>query len=352
MRNAGLIAFWVTTCVLVPAAIHRLSAGKEQIAKLSAPSEDSFELRGAKVQASLDRYMLDPGESLTVRIAATEATGKTLEVGVLVLGSNGSEGDRVPTPPNGVAFRILKLPVKDGVATGDMTVVLEGSGSRRWNPFGHYEVLVGAPNAIEKLESLRRRSGLINEDDSEIPSLNRAGSTFMGLYRGWGIPDEDQESPYIDGKLARLEAHTRPKSGAIALTVPDTASVDKTFVVSVTVTNPSKHAMKNLEVNLAEQSTFSSEYVDPVPTRIEFVPDKRAIDLAAHETRTVQFEVTPSEAGVIGIYANANCLIDYESENANENKKACRDVQALQLGAFDATEVRMLDEKAPAVVAR
>ena len=346
MRNAGLIAFSVTTCVLVPAAIHQISAGKEQIAKLSAPREDTFELRGAKVKVALDRYMLDPGESLKIQIAATEATGKTLEVGVLVLGSNGTEGDRVPTPPNGVAFRILKLPVKDGVATGDMTVALKGSSQGRWQPFGHYEVLVGEPNAIEKLENLRRRSDLVGDDEIGIPSLNRAGSTFMGLYRGWGIPDEEAQSPDLEGKLARLDAHTRPKSSAVALTVPDTASVEKPFLVSVTVTNPGRRAMKNLEVNLSGQSTFSAEYVDPVPSRITVRPDKRAIDLAPHETRTVEFEITPSEAGVIGLYANASCVIDYENETA------CKDVQALQLGAFDATEVRPVDDKAPAVVVR
>lgn len=347
MRNVGLIAFGVTTCVLVPAAIHQLSAGKEQVAKLGAPSEDEFTLEGAKVKASLDRYMLDPGESITVKLEASDVKGRTLEVGVLVLGSNGTEGDRVQTPPNGVAFRILKLKAKDGVATGELSVALEGATQHSWKPFGHYEVLVGAPNAIEKLEHLRRNSGLLGGDDEMgIPSLNRAGNKFMGLYRGWSIEEGDTSSPYIDGKLARLEAHTRPMSSAVALSVPDTASVDHAFMVSVKVTNPGRRAMKGLEVDLSEQQNFEVDYVEPGAARVSIEPAKIAIDLGPHESKTVEFKVTPTEAGVIGLYAKAECVANYDDD------KACKDVQALQLGSFDATEVKPVDEKAPTVVVR
>jgi hypothetical protein len=345
MRNAGLIAFSVTTCVLVPAAIHQLSAGKEQIAKLGAPSEDSFELKGAKIKASLDRFMLDPGDPLTVKLEATEVKGKKLEVGVLVLGSNGTEGDRVQTPPNGIAFRIVKLEAKDGVATAQTTIALEGATTRTWRPFGHYEVLVGEPNAIEKLEHLRRGSGLIEDSEDEIPELNHAGSKFMGLYRGWSIEEGDKTSPYVAGKLARLEAHTRPLSNAIVLTVPDTTSVDHAFMVSVTVANPGRRTMKNLEVNLTEQLGYDID-VEPPPAKISRIePEKIAIDLGPHETKTVQFRVTPGVAGVVGLYAQAACVTDYDDEHS----KACKDVQAFQLGAFDATEIKPVDEKAPSV---
>ncbi|MGE0402941.1 MAG: hypothetical protein AB7T06_39915 [Kofleriaceae bacterium] len=346
MRNAGLIAFGVTTCVLVPAAVHRLSAGKEQIAKLAAPSQDELELRGAKVKVALDKYMLDPGEPLTISIAATEAKGKVLEVGVLVLASNGSEGDRVETPPNGIAFRIVKLPVKDGVATGETTIALKGAnGQNAWRPFGHYEVLVGEPNAIEKLESLRRRTKLIGDEEMGIPSLNKAGSTFMGLYRGWS-DDEAAKSAYAEGRLARLDAHTRPKSSAIALTTPETARAGTAFAVGVTVKNPGKRAMKGLEVSLVEHQGLDDNYGEPTTAHLAFDTGKIAIDLAPHETRTVQFQVTPDRVGVFGLYAQATCAGNYDEESA------CKDVQALQLGAFDAVEILPADEKAPAVVVR
>lgn len=344
MRNAGLVAFSLTTCVLVPTAIHVVSAGQEQIAKLSAPSQDTIVVGKASVKASLDRYMLDPGDKLTVKLAATGIAGKNLEVGVLVLGANGSEGDRVPTPPNGVAFRILTLPAKDGVATGEMSFALTGAKQTRWLNFGHYTVLVGEPAAIRKLEHLRRSAHFLDTDD-EIPSLNKAGNTFFGLYNGWAIEKDDTTSPYSEGKLARLEAHTRPKSDAIALTVPDSATVNHAFHVSLTVKNPGKRAMKGVEVTLIEQSTFSDFDIAPGP-RLKIQPEKLAIDLAGHESRTIEFEVTSTEAGVIGLFANAACT--YEAVDA----KTCRDVQALAIGAFDATEVLPADTKAPAVVVR
>lgn len=346
MRNVGLIAFTLTTCVLVPAAIHRLSAGKEQIAKLAAPSESALELRGAKIKVALDKYMLDPGETLKVKIAATEAKGKTLEVGVLVLGSNGTEGDRVETPPNGVAFRILKLPIKDGIATGEMSVDLKGANNQSsWRPFGHYEVLVGAPNAIERLESLRRRSDIIGDPSEGIPELNRAGGKFMGLYRGWS-DNEKEKALYSEGSLARLDAHTRPKSSAITIAMPTTTPVDHAFMVSVTVKNTGKRAMNGVDITLSEHKGFDLDYGAANNEDVEIKTDKINIDLKGHETKTVQFEVKPEHAGVIGLYAQATCDSSYG------NEKACKDIQALALGAFDAIEVTPVDEKAPAVAVR
>src|SRR5688500_1808724 len=100
MRNIGLVAFTMTTCVLVPAVANLLDAGHEQRAKLGAPDDGTFELDGVEVRASLDRALVDPGGNLTVTLAASHATKKRLSVGVLALGANGSEGDRVPSPPN------------------------------------------------------------------------------------------------------------------------------------------------------------------------------------------------------------------------------------------------------------
>src|SRR5438093_7680419 len=112
MRHVGIIAFTVTTCVLVPAAVHQLMAGKEQIAKLAAPDSATAKIGKAEVSVKLDKFMLDPGEKLGVHIDATNIASKTLEVGVLVIGSNGSEGDRVQTPGVGVAYQTVTLKSK------------------------------------------------------------------------------------------------------------------------------------------------------------------------------------------------------------------------------------------------
>ena len=352
MRNIGLVAFTVTTGVLVPAVVNLLDAGHQQLVKLAAPDETTFELDGVEVKASLDRKLLDPGGALTVTLTASHTTKKQLRVGVLALGSNGSEGDRVQSPPNGVAHEIVTLDFKDGVATRTVSFPLKGAIQSEWRPFGHYTVLVAAPKTTARLESLRGRSHFLGDVEEGIPELNRAGNQFMEAYSEIGREETEAESPYAAKKIARLEAHTRPNSGAVALAVPETARLGDEVAVTVTVKNPGKRAMAGLAISLVEHAGIGDPYAYPdesakQPARLVVSPEKVTVDLAGKATMQVQFKVKGNVAGVIGLYANANCsAIQYDDETG------CKDVQALQIGTFDAIEIQSIESGIPTVAAR
>jgi len=341
MRHIGILAFSVTTCVLVPAAIHEVVAGKEQIAKLAAPNSATAKIGKAELAVKLDRYMLDPGEKLGVHIEASNLPGKPLEVGLLVIGSNGTEGDRVQSPGVGIAFRTVKLAGKDGVASADLAIPLRGAQASRYGDgggFGHYTVLVGPVDALSKLERWRRGSSYVGDAREEIPSLNRSGSKFMSMW--WDLqmenePDQDEarERAYARGSIARVEAHTRPKSDAIAIEVPDTAPTGKPFTVTVHVENKSRRAMKGLEVHLSQSNGGEPVYAESPEAKVTISPDVATIALPARSAQDVTFTVTPKVLGVVGLVATARCAY------SDETPVPCKDIEALQLGAFDATEI-------------
>src|SRR5215468_2091443 len=127
MRNIGLFSFGVTTCVLVPAAISRLAAGPQQVSKLVAPGAQTIQIGGATIEASLDRAMVDPGDSIHLKLTASEARTKRIALGVVVYGSSGTEGGRVPNPPVAVAHDTVTLDINHGKATRDVKLKLEGA---------------------------------------------------------------------------------------------------------------------------------------------------------------------------------------------------------------------------------
>jgi hypothetical protein len=317
-------------------------AGKDQIAKLAAPNSATAKIGKAEVAVKLDKFMLDPGEKLGIHIDATNIASKSLEVGMLVIGSNGTEGDRVQSPGVGVAYRNVTLTAKDGVASMDLSIPLTGAQLSRYGEagFGHYTVLVGPVNTIEKLERLRRNSSYLDTSD-EIPSLNKSGSKFMSMW--WGIgndanrdsddPSDDRDRGYERGSIARAEAHTRPKSDAITLAVPDTAEVGKAFTVTVHVENKGRRAMRGLEVQLSQHDGVSSG-----GDVLAISPEMAKIDLAGRSSQDLTFTVTAKQPGVVGLVTTARCPY------SDEKPAPCKDLEALQLGAFDATEIR----KAPA----
>jgi len=336
MRNIGLIAFGVTTCVLVPAAVNMLTAGREQVAKLIAPSARTLELAdGAKVDVSLDRALLDPGDTIHVKLAASAATARHITLGVLVLGSTGTEEGRVPSPPVGVAHETVSLDVDaTGHATKELPIRLRGARSP-YQPFAHYTIYVMPPKAAAKLERLRGNARIIPDKDGGIPSYNQSGEKFMSLY--WAIQNEratdDDDELFAPGKIVRLEAHTRPKGSSITIAAPDTAPLDGRFTVVVTIKNPGKRALKGLTVTLDTLDGMLDEqlkdrYVGLADSTVTIEGDDNKLDLAPHETRKLEFHVTAKAMGVVGLYARATCSED-----------DCRNVDSLNAGAVEATEI-------------
>jgi hypothetical protein len=346
MRKLGLTAFVLTTCVLVPAAVHHLRAGHEQVVKFGAPDSQELALGGAKIEAELDHALVDPGEAIHLKLTASGATGKQLEVGVLVYGSSGDEGARVPSPPVAVAHQTVSLPIDpSGAGTKELALALRGAAAQAYSdsPFSHYTILVMAPKAADKLARLRRRAHLVDDAEGGIPSYNESGEHFMRLY-AWGGGDLEGEDArlFAEGAVARLAAHTRPINRAIAIETPDATPVGQAFSVTVVVRNPSKKAATGLELGLEPMGGVLQVSEEPEGISALVMPDSATFDLAAGETRRFQFRVMPDQAGVLGLYAHVSC---HEDE--------CEAADALtSSGTFDATEITPAQavEQAPTIV--
>ncbi len=328
MRNHGLFAFAVTTAVLVPAAAHYLSAGHEEVLKFVAASAGSFELGGAKVEARLAHPLVDPGEALRIKLVATGAKGKRLEVGLLVYGSSGTEGSRVPSPPVGVAHKTVPITIDaDGNGTAEIAIPLVGASFNRYDgtAFSSYEVLVLAPKAADKLDRLRRNSALIGGEEG-IPSYNASAEKFMGIYAGYHEKEGEDLKLFADSAVVRLDAHTRAINPAIAVQTSANAEVGKAFTVAVVVKNRSKKPAKGLELDL-ETPVGIVDDAEGISALV--MPDNQSFDLAAGETRTFSFRVMPDGVGVLGLYARVTC----HGEECDENDPLT------ESGTFDATEI-------------
>ena len=337
MRNLGLTAFVLTTCVLVPAAVHHLRAGHEQVVKFGAPDAQELSLGGAKIEAKLDHAVVDPGEAIHLTLAASGATGKRLEVGVLVYGSSGTEGSRVPSPPVAVAHQTVSLAIDpSGNGTKELAVALRGAVVNQYSdtPFSHYTILVMAPKAADKLARLHRRAHLEGGDEG-IPSYNTSGEHFMKVYAWGGELEGEDARLFAEGTVARLEAHTRSVNPAIAIETPATTPVGQAFAVTVVVKNPSKKAATGLELSLDTPAGVLEES-EGIGALV--MPQSPTFDLAGGETRRFEFRVIPNEAGVLGLHARVACAGD-----------ECDAADALtSSGTFDATEILPAQAAEPA----
>jgi hypothetical protein len=341
MRNLGLTAFVLTTCVLVPAAVHHLRAGHEQVLKFGAPDAQELSLGGATIEARLDHTLVDPGEAIHLKLVASGATGKRLDVGVLVYGSSGSEGDRVPSPPVAVAHETVSLAIDaSGNGAKELAVALRGAAINRYSDtgFSHYTILVMAPKAANRLALLHRRADLIGGEEG-IPFYNKSGERFMSLYAWGGELEGEDAKLFAEDSVARLTAYTRSINRAIAIETPATTPVGQAFTVSVVVKNPSKKAATGLALSL-ETPAGVLEESEGISALV--MPDSATFDLAAGETRRFEFRVMPDEAGVLGLYARVACEGD-----------ECEAADALtESGTFDATEIvpAQVAEPAPSIV--
>ena len=316
MRNIGLFAFGVTSLLIVPAALHGLVAGPKQVAKLVAPGADSFELRGAKIDVSVDRSVVDPGDKVKIRLVASADRAHKVTVGVLVLESMGTYNGRVPEPPIGIEHETLTLEAQaGGGAARELAVRLPGDRKRGQMAFGRYQILVTSPEAVDKLERLRvraRREGAApgwDPMESASPNHDKYMSAFYALKNG-----DDKDRDDVDGeagapgKVALLEVNTRPKDSPIAIHAPDQVAAGEPFTVVVTVTNPTKRAVKDLSVNLVQPPELSGDYLGiAMEDGVAIEAPGSALELGPHETKQATFRVTARRAGVLGLYAETRC---------------------------------------------
>ncbi len=361
MRHVGLLAFGITTAVLVPAALQRLTAGPTQVAKLVAPGARSLALGGTKIDVALDRAIVDAGDTVHVTLTASQAGDRPVKVAVLVMEAQGSGGGRVDTPPRQVARATVTFAAGATGVPHALAFKLRGHRGQEMEgmaQFGRYTILVMAPKAADQLERLRRRAVRVanpmedaggrydawstayyaagNPDDAADDDSAAAGD---GSGDGSGSdakvadpdpdPDPDVATVGTLGEAARLEVLTRPANSVVALHVPDTAPVGKPFTVAVTVKNPSKKALTHVGVRLAMPLLYGALYRGLSDEQITIAPELATLDLGPHQARTALFQVTAKAAGTAGLYASTTC-------DDSEDWESCQVILDGQLDATDA----------------
>ena len=370
MRHTGLLAFGITTAVLVPAALHQLDAGSAQVARLAAPGARSLALGGATIDVAADRAIVDAGGTVSVTLTAREAAAQKVTAAVVVLESRGSDGGRVETPPRPIARELVTFTPGKAGEQHRLSFTLRGYRGLEMDgrsPFGHYSILVMAPEAATRLERLRKRAARVDnpmEDeggrygawstayyaldqrddaDDEQAAAGDVGSDDAALEGDGGDDEGDDVVSVIGprGATARLDVYTRSTGGPVALTVPDRAQVGTPYQVTVKVTNQGKHRVSGVGVSLQRPPLYGVEYRGLADEQVTIEPASAILDLGPRETRTVSFTVTASAAGTAGLYAWTSC-------DQAEDWTACN---GLLDGALDATDIVAPEPAAAGTVA-
>lgn len=341
--RTGLVAFGITTAILVPAAIDRLTAGSVQIAKLAAPGARSVTTDGATFDVAIDRAIVDPGAQVHVTVTAREAITRPVKLAVLLMEQSGSSGGRVESPPQRIARELVAFTPGAAGRARALAFTLRGRRDLEMQgvaPFGRYTILVMPPAVADRLEKLRRKAARAGAEDAMEGggSYEAWASPYFAIGRdadagadGEGEPDEAALAAVIGrrGETARLDVVTRPAGSPVALRVPDTATAGTPYTAVVTVTNRSKRAVHGVGVRLAMPPLHALEYRGLAEEQLAIEPALATIDLAPREQKRVEFRVTAAAAGVAGLYASTSC-------DDSDAWDAC---QAVLDGQLDATDI-------------
>lgn len=357
MRHVGLLAFGITTAVLVPAAIRHLDAGPQQVARLVAPAASSLELNGAKIEVSADHALVNAGDSVKVKLHGTVPAGKAVTVEVLVLESTSSPESRVANPPRGLERTSVTL--TSAAPDKEVAFKLPGNGRTEFNgasTFGQYTILVMDPVAMDRLESLRSRAKGTNSMEDTTGKYEAWSSAFWRVGKT-AQPAEPGEEPSEDevkeaaamakiigkpGASARLDVQTRPIGARIAIAAPEQAKVDEKFAVTVTVKNPTNKKVESLDVSLSTPAyrLTNDTYKGIASESVAIDEESIKIDLGAKESKSVTFHVSASVAGTLGLYATSSCEGDED---------VCRKIVDAQVEAVDIVGTKT--ETAPTITA-
>jgi len=356
MRNLGLVAFGVTTCVLVPTVRHGLDAGPRQVARLVAPGERSIVIGKTTVDIAVDRAFVDPGDKVHLTLTARSEARQRVTLDVLVLESSGTGGGRVELPPNRIARDSVTLDVAAGTATRQLAFTLRGNRGEMMEGverFGHYTFLVMPPRDADRFEKLRRAAQRVAD-----PMQDRGGknTAFQDAYRSIAPDgDGDGDGAAADGtpegggstgfgtagQIARLEVNTRPMGSPLSILAPETGRTGEDLAIKVRVHNPSKRPLSQVSVELATSGYgLANAYLGIDPDQTTVANPNQDVALNGHETKEVVFHVTARTTGTLGLFATVRC----DAEDCYHYAAA----QGLNDGAIDAVDIVPAD--APPVV--
>jgi hypothetical protein len=325
MRYIGLAAFGATVCVLVP--LTQLGAGPNERAKLYAPDTHELVVDGIAVTATLEQPFVDEGAATHLTLTAD----KEIQVGIVVVGSSGTEGSRVPNPPRPVMHETVTLtPNKTGKATKDVTLHLSNALAEGDSELATYKLYITSRETGERLQRLVDRAGP-SIPTGEIPDMDTDTMKLLGtLSRASESQQDDQRDDngkllFAKGSVAVLEAYQRPVSDSIAIAAPNHADVGQAFDVKVTVRNPTNQTLEHQEISL-EVMAIGDAYAGASGSDVKIDPVD-AVTLAPHQHKTVTFKVTAPIVGVMGLRA---------SMPSNDYSNVARE---LHRGTFEAVEI-------------
>jgi hypothetical protein len=292
MRHPGLVAFAVTTVVVVPAALQQLSAGRSQVARLVAPGARSLTIGDVRVDAKLDRGLVAAGGEVKLSLSASAVIDQSIDVEVLLFEAVGNEGDRVEGPAKQIARERVTLEAHPTgqTAASELTFKLRGRHGGFNMDFGHYTFFIAAPETATEMLKKRRLSF------DGIPPFDWYEQV------GWS----GSERRFKRGMIARLDANTFARHTAVKLELPRRAVVDEPFMAKVKVSNPHDHAIK-VDIRLQQ----ASELANSRDLAYEDLDLERAttgeLELAAKATKEVELEVVAKKRGLLGLTLRADC---------------------------------------------
>jgi hypothetical protein len=324
MRNPGIVAFGITLGIFAPVVMHVLGAGPAQREMMFAPSASALDINGVHIDAELDRRMVDPGETVHLDLSAPNR----IEVGVVVFGSSGDEGSRVPSPPSAVMHKTVTL---EPNKVNHVAIKLHGARAG-YQAVGSYTIYVMSPKAADKLAAAQAKAGPSygGSKENPIPDMDTDTQKLFSLMYKIGNDDLDEKDAKLFGaaSVARLEAYTRVINPAVSIVTPETGIVDGKISVGVVLKNTTKHAQQ-VKVSLTAPRIDNDLLVlgnEAMTT--DAAEEDVVIDLKAGETKRVDRHVTAKTKGVLGLSANVSCVGE---------ARAC--YEAFRSGAIDAIQI-------------
>jgi hypothetical protein len=300
MTKLAVVAFGVTTAVLVPTTMHVLEAGPNQIAKLVAPDQQSVQIGDARVDISVDHGLVAAGGTIHVTVTATADKREQVPLAMLVYESRGVPDERVELPPARVGREEVTLDVAHGKATRTVAFTLDDDRPRGMShdTYNHYTVLVMTPKAADLLDRKRRGA-------SGIDPGGQDPNGFWALLEKASSPGNDGNEKA--GGIARLDVTTSLPNDHISIVAGDVGRTGEDLAVKVRVRNTTRTAIDNVNVSLSAQSDGRLSDYQGLGSDQVAIDSPPAITLAPHETKDVVFHVTAQEAGTLGLFASVEC---------------------------------------------
>jgi hypothetical protein len=262
------------------------AAGPRQQELLYAPAKHAITVSNARVTASLDHQIGNPGDTLQLHLE----TDREVELGIVVMGSSGNEGRDIPYPPLGILHKTVKV-------SSAANIPIQLRGAKSFGAFAQYQVIVMSAKEASTLEGLRTRATAPIRPRIGTPSMSKSGEQLF------------QAMSKLDPKTtATLYAVARTPTKAIAIVAPETAKRGQVFNVRVTFANPSDKADR-VTIVLQSPITLAGDDSHRVPYDAITI-DPKAVQSAVQPRKPLEvtFQVTSKKSGPLALTAScAGC---------------------------------------------